>query len=138
MSNQNIDFGGVLKDVHNPTDHALQVDVINGAGTPIPVVLTAGTVLYTIQVDFTDIPNSGGSLFVVQASTVGEISKVIPYDTTGVPIGLYVNGSLVLRMGPGYDVPTDIIIASGSSVAIRGLSAQNPVAGVFYISLIGV
>lgn len=141
MSNKDIDFGGVLKDVHVPADHALNVDVNSSSLDPVFVSLAGGTVVYTIVVDFSNIAGSGGSFYQIVASTSQAIIKVFPYDTTGVAIGLYSGGSgsesLILNMGPGYDVPVDLTISAGTRLSIRGLAAAAPTAGKFYIQLVG-
>lgn len=141
MSNANIDFGGVLKDVHVPADHALQVDVLSSPSNPVNVTISNGTTVYTFEIDFSSINGSGGSFFQLVASTSQALNKIIPYDTTGVAIGLYTGGSgsetIAVKMGPGYDVPTDLIVPSGTRLSIRGLAAAAPTAGKWYIQLIG-
>lgn len=141
MSNKDIDFGGVLKDVHNPDDHALQVDVISSSIAPVFVTVAGGTVIYTFEIDFSNIQGNGGSFYELVASTSQDLVKIYPYDTTGVPIGLYKGASgsemLMINMGPGYDVPTDLAIPAGTRLSIRALSAAAPTAGKFYLAITG-
>lgn len=141
MSNKDIDFGGVLKDIHVPTDHAIQVDVLSSPSDPVFVTTSGGTTVYTFEVDFSSINGSGGSFYEIVASTSQALVKIIPYDTTGVAIGLYTGAAasetIAVRMGPGYDVPTDLVISAGTRLTLRGLAAAAPTAGKFYIQLIG-
>jgi len=141
MSNENIDFGGVLKDVHVPADHALQVDVTSSPSNPIYVSTAGGTTVYTFEIDFSSINGSAGAFYQLVASTSQALVKIIPYDTTGVAIGLYTGAAasevIAVKMGPGYDVATDLVIASGTRLSLKGLAAAAPTAGKFYIQLIG-
>lgn len=141
MSNANIDFGGVLKDIHVPADHAIQVDVLSSALNPIFVTNSNGTTVYTFEIDFSSINGSGGAFYQLVASTSQSLVKIIPYDTTGVAIGLYTGAAasetIAVKMGPGYDVPTDLVIPSGTRLTLKGLAAAAPTAGKFYIQLIG-
>lgn len=141
MSNKDIDFGGVLKDVHVPADHALQVDVLSSSINPVFVSLSNGTTVYTFEIDYTSINGSGGAFYQLVASTSQALVKIIPYDTTGVAIGLYTGAAasetIAVKMGPGYDVPTDLVIAAGTRLSLKGLAAAAPTAGKFYIQLIG-
>lgn len=136
MADTQIDFGGAIKGAYNPANQSLDVTVIGSTipiDTPIPVTLTLGTVQYTFAVPFSDITNSP---FIIVASTSVPLTQILPYDTTGVAIGLYINGVLAINMGPGYDVPTPIEIPLGSEVSIEALSA-TPTAGTWFAQLIG-
>lgn len=141
MSNKDIDFGGVLKDVHVPEDHAIQVDVLSSSLDPIFVTTSGGTTVYTFEIDYTSIAGSGGAFYQLVASTSQALVKIIPYDTTGVAIGLYTGAAasevIAVRMGPGYDVATDLIVPAGTRLSLRGLAVAAPTAGKFYIQLIG-
>lgn len=143
MVDTNLDFGQVIRDVHVPADHALNVDVNSSAENPIFVETTTGstTIRYTFAVPFGSIPPSSGSTFQLVASTGENLSQFIPYDTTGAAIGLYTGASgvetLLCNMGPGYDVPTNVLIPAGTRVSIKCLNNSSPSSGVFYMQLIG-
>ena len=139
MSTEDLDFGGVIKKVYDPATEALQVDIVNTGPIDVNIASTnsSQTVLYTFAVDFSSINNSSGPLYVLVPSTSAHISQIVPYDTTGIAIGLYVNNVLKVNLGPGYDLINDLSIAPGSNVSIQALGPIAPTAGTFFINFIG-
>ena len=139
-----IDFGQVLQNVYDPDEKALAVELVGpGSSSIIPIYVTsvAGTVIYTFAIPFSSINGNGGSFYQLVASTSHTLTEIIPYDTTGVAIGLYTGGSgsevLAVNMGPGYDVTTPLAVPVATRLSIRALGAAAPVAGIFFLQLIG-
>lgn len=93
-------------------------------------------IMSPMKVDFSDIPSSAGSAFVLSAKTSFTIREVHLNDTTGVALSLLVNDVPEAYFGPGTDTKISIIVPSGSKLSIKSLEAA-PSAGYVILNFLG-
>lgn len=129
-----LDANLVLRNVHDQTNDALNVNVVSG-GTGLDKVELPSFVSYT------DIDGSGGSYFEVIATTTNNIRQVLAFDTTGLYITLAVGGAgsevVECIIGPGNDQIINVNIPAGSRISIRGTESTSFSAGSIAFNWLG-
>lgn len=85
MSNPNIDFAGVIKDVHNISDHSLEVTIVGGSVTASnPSVGINGATAPTSSAEIGAI-DSNGNLIPLQTDLSGNLkvlteNSLVPFE----------------------------------------------------------
>jgi len=146
MATKNLDPGNVIKQVYQEGTESLQTNVVGSvditASSPIPVII-GGTgdmsVLASMEIPFSSIPNSGASPFEIVASLGLEAKRFIVYDTTGESMQIRIGASVGTQLfvtGPGQTDSFDIAVLAGTRVSIRS-NGVAPSAGSYVITILG-
>lgn len=146
MATKNLDPGNVIKQVYQEGTESLQTNVVGSvditASSPIPVVI-GGTgdmsVLASMEIPFSSIPNSGASPFEIVASLGLEAKRFIIYDTTGESMQIRIGASVGTQLfvtGPGQTDSFDIAVLAGTRISIRS-NGVAPSAGSYVITILG-
>lgn len=146
MATKNLDPGNVIKQVYQEGTESLQTNVVGSvditASSPIPVVI-GGTgdmsVLASMEIPFSSIPNSGASPFEIVASLGLEAKRFIVYDTTGESMQIRIGASVGTQLfvtGPGQTDSFDIAVMTGTRISIRS-NGVAPSAGSYVITILG-
>lgn len=146
MATKNLDPGNVIKQVYQEGTESLQTNVVGSvditASSPIPVVI-GGTgdmsVLASMEIPFSSIPNSGASPFEIVASLGLEAKRFIVYDTTGESMQIRIGASVGTQLfvtGPGQTDSFDIAVLAGTRISIRS-NGVAPSAGSYVITILG-
>jgi len=146
MATKNLDPGNIIKQVYQEGTESLQTNVVGtvdiSASSPIPVVI-GGTgdlsVLASMEIPFSSIPNSGASPFEVVASLGLEAKRFMVYDTTGETMQIRIGASIGTQLfltGPGQADTFDIAVVAGTRISIRSNGAA-PLAGTYVITILG-
>lgn len=146
MATKNLDPGNVIKQVYQEGTESLQTNVVGSvditASSPIPVVI-GGTgdmsVLASMEIPFSSIPNSGASPFEIVASLGLEAKRFIVYDTTGESMQIRIGASVGTQLfvtGPGQADSFDIAVLAGTRISIRS-NGVAPSAGSYVITILG-
>ena len=146
MSTKNLDPGNVIKQVYQEGTESLQTNVVGSvditASSPIPVVI-GGTgdmsVLASMEIPFSSIPNSGASPFEIVASLGLEAKRFIVYDTTGESMQIRIGASVGTQLfvtGPGQTDSFDIAVLAGTRISIRSNGVAHS-AGSYVITILG-
>lgn len=146
MATKNLDPGNVIKQVYQEGTESLQTNVVGSvditASSPIPVII-GGTgdmsVLASMEIPFSSIPNSGASPFEIVASLGLEAKRFIVYDTTGESMQIRIGASVGTQLfvtGPGQTETFDIAVLAGTRISIRS-NGVAPSAGSYVITILG-
>lgn len=146
MATKNLDPGNVIKQVYQEGTESLQTNVVGSvditASSPIPVII-GGTgdmsVLASMEIPFSSIPNSGASPFEIVASLGLEAKRFIVYDTTGESMQIRIGASVGTQLfvtGPGQTDSFDIAVLAGTRISIRS-NGVAPSAGSYVITILG-
>ena len=149
MATKDLDPGNVIKKVYNEADESIQATIVGSSGpiditasSPIPVII-GGTgdlsVLASMEIPFSSIPNSGASPFEVVASLGLEAKRFMVYDTTGETMQIRIGASIGTQLfltGPGQADTFDVAVVAGTRISIRSNGAA-PLAGTYVITILG-
>jgi len=146
MATKNLDPGNIIKQVYQESTESLQTNVVGtvdiSASSPIPVVI-GGTgdlsVLASMEIPFSSIPNSGASPFEVVASLGLEAKRFMVYDTTGETMQIRIGASIGTQLfltGPGQADTFEVTVVAGTRISIRSNGAA-PLAGTYVITILG-
>lgn len=129
-----LDPGQAIKRAFDDDSQSFKVNVVDASASN-------QTVIYSLQISYTNINGSGGAVYQIVPSTSALINKLIPNEQTGVAISLYTGSSgnevELLKLAPGQDNEVPVNIAAGTRLSIRATGASAPVAGATYLTFVG-
>lgn len=147
-----LDYQQAIKKAYDDSSEAIRVLQVGSGGASGSDVIINGistTDVLNVKEDFTvltsvdtqTINGSAGAFTEVVASLSDDCVKILPYDTTGIKIGVYTGAlsseQLMVILGPGQDQPVPCNLASGTRISVRSMEVGGASGGSLILSFIG-
>jgi hypothetical protein len=147
-----LDYQQVIKAAYDEASEAIKVlqvgsggssgsdVVINGVNTTDTLNVSENFTILS-SVDTSSINGSSGAFTQVIASLSDDCCKIIPYDTTGIKVGLYTGApaseQLLVILGPGQDQPIPCSVITGTRLSVRSMESGGASGGSLILTFIG-